>query len=59
MKENRGAVTAAKRAATGDDGAVPKKQKTSNAGTVDDNEMRAHFDKNNISKVRPPQHRLS
>lgn len=58
MKENRGAVIGAKRAAPGDDGSVLKKPKTSNAGTVDDNEMRALFDKNNISKVRRPQHRL-
>lgn len=59
MKENREAATSAKRAAPGDDDAAPKKQKTSNFGTMDDIEMRAHFDKNNISKVGGPQHRLS
>lgn len=58
MKEHRGSTTVAKRPAPGDDGAAPKRQRTSNAGTVDDTEMRAHFDKNDISKARGPPRRL-
>lgn len=54
VKENREATAMGKRAAPGDDGAAPKKRKTSNSGTIDDIEMRAHFDKNNISKVGGP-----
>ncbi|MCJ1298902.1 ATP-dependent DNA helicase II subunit 1 [Hypocenomyce scalaris] len=50
-KENRGTALGRKRPASGDDGAAAKKQKTTNAGTIDTNEMRAHFDKNNISKL--------
>lgn len=59
VKENRGAAVGAKRPAPGDDGAAPKRQKTSSAGTIDDTEMRAHFDKNNISKVSGPQRKFS
>ena len=54
-KENRGTALGRKRPASGDDGAAAKKQKTTNAGTIDTNEMRAHFDKNNISKVSGSQ----
>ena len=59
VKENRGAATGAKRPAPGDDGAAPKKQKTSIAGIIDDTEMRAHFDKSNINKVNGPQRKFS